>query len=1070
MDFVTYHHAEFIIGPSLNMIIGPNGTGKSTVVCAICLGLGGRPEILGRAKMPSDFIRHGATSASIIIELQGHLNKPNITIKRTIEAKNSTWYLNRRLCIYKEIKKVTDDFRIQMDNLCQFLPQDKVSKFAELPSNELLLETERAVGSQNLVRCHEKLVELDEQQSAVSSKLEDNKKRLKDLETRQAEDGEKISRMKERQRYKAQYDLFVKARPFLKYREMTVLKKELENEKRAKVAELHDLESQRKTLDDLTNTVSERTLEKKKQVRITKESIGKLALKIEERKEKVRSAVESLQDDQAKLYTLETRKKSQEESKVKLQQKISSLEKFFQSYPTPDHQDLVRLQESARQLREEIQRNQDEADQSRQDMEQIEEKGHILRSNLRSHNDKLNRLNSVLSQKLDYLSRNESKLGGDTAKAAEFILRNKNLFEREVHLPPVISVKFKDQRCLPQISANINRNNMFTFTCESRKDYQTFTKIIIDEKNWNVNVAEYEATRKTRVEDHVVPCERNKLSELGLDGFIIDLLEGPMPVLNMLCHKSNIQAMPYAAGLINKRQKQQLINAKDQTGEPLFRRFVDSKTLGVVIKSRYGARLTSCRENMLAQPPGYMSSSSNSSSDEVIKRVKVQIQQIEREINVVDDQLSLARSAYGEIESEVTAAKNKLQENNHRQREFKEMSHKYDRYKVIQESTEQELAELVTSGAKYEEDIKKADANIEKHFNNITLSTGKLIEATQSLVAKQKEYQKRMIETMACENEVNIYGKLGTELMNGKEKEMAQINEKVEKLHQQMREMKQEVKKVRETCSVEEKNGIEALYNNVEYTLDILDRETSKVKATLELSQTGGEEATLARYTKQARDIEELSRIVSEAGTASEQYLSEITRLRAAWEPELHSIVSRVSHEFSNAFKLIKCRGEVKLGNTDKGFKDWTMDIMVSFRDNTDLQTLTHQRQSGGERSVSTIFYLISLQGLTKSPFRVVDEINQGMDQKNERIVHSRMVDVACRDNSSQYFLITPKLLTDLEYHEKMKVHCIYSGSFVKDISEVKFSPCYLKNLVKIARQLQAEEAEGDEEGEDEEE
>lgn len=39
-NFVTYDSVEFFPGPNLNMIIGPNGTGKSTIVCAIALGLG----------------------------------------------------------------------------------------------------------------------------------------------------------------------------------------------------------------------------------------------------------------------------------------------------------------------------------------------------------------------------------------------------------------------------------------------------------------------------------------------------------------------------------------------------------------------------------------------------------------------------------------------------------------------------------------------------------------------------------------------------------------------------------------------------------------------------------------------------------------------------------------------------------------------------------------------------------------------------------------------------------------------------------------------------------------------
>lgn len=83
---------------------------------------------------------------------------------------------------------------------------------------------------------------------------------------------------------------------------------------------------------------------------------------------------------------------------------------------------------------------------------------------------------------------------------------------------------------------------------------------------------------------------------------------------------------------------------------------------------------------------------------------------------------------------------------------------------------------------------------------------------------------------------------------------------------------------------------------------------------------------------------------------------------------------------------------------------------------------------------MSTIFYLMALQSMARAPFRVVDEINQGMDPRNERLVHSRMVDIACSEQSaSQYFLITPKLLNGLKYHPSMKVHCIASGEYMPE-------------------------------------
>jgi hypothetical protein len=57
----------------------------------------------------------------------------------------------------------------------------------------------------------------------------------------------------------------------------------------------------------------------------------------------------------------------------------------------------------------------------------------------------------------------------------------------------------------------------------------------------------------------------------------------------------------------------------------------------------------------------------------------------------------------------------------------------------------------------------------------------------------------------------------------------------------------------------------------------------------------------------------------------------------------------------------------------------------------------------------------------------------QGMDQRAERVVHNSMVNVTCKAESAQYFLITPKLLPDLMYHERMKILCVNNGEWLPD-------------------------------------
>lgn len=94
-NFVTYTNAEFFPGPNMNLVIGPNGSGKSTIVCAICLGLGYPPTVLGRATATGDYVQHGKDSAEIEIELADENNK-SITIRRKLlRDKNlSTYYIN----------------------------------------------------------------------------------------------------------------------------------------------------------------------------------------------------------------------------------------------------------------------------------------------------------------------------------------------------------------------------------------------------------------------------------------------------------------------------------------------------------------------------------------------------------------------------------------------------------------------------------------------------------------------------------------------------------------------------------------------------------------------------------------------------------------------------------------------------------------------------------------------------------------------------------------------------------------------------------------------------------------
>lgn len=45
INFMTYDHVEFRPGPYLNMILGANGVGKSSIAAGIAIGLAFNPRV-----------------------------------------------------------------------------------------------------------------------------------------------------------------------------------------------------------------------------------------------------------------------------------------------------------------------------------------------------------------------------------------------------------------------------------------------------------------------------------------------------------------------------------------------------------------------------------------------------------------------------------------------------------------------------------------------------------------------------------------------------------------------------------------------------------------------------------------------------------------------------------------------------------------------------------------------------------------------------------------------------------------------------------------------------------------
>lgn len=1009
-NFMTYDQVELFPGPSLNMILGPNGTGKSAIVCCVIVGLAGDVSLTGRGGSPADFVNKHKDYAITEIELYNTTGK-NYVINRKISITSrsqhkidhkSEWKINGKICIKNEVTNLIRNLNVKVDNLCQFLPQDSVTQFVKMNSIELLHNTLKAAGDSKLVDDHDRLVELTEEIKSNNTSLDGLRKSSKEHEINAKRLHAEVELLQQKKKLEDERRICSHKLRYIRFLEAESNYTKACRDRDRVARDLKKVEDSCEPYKVACETYKRKYESLQQAVNNSEEALKEISTKINTAQNRIENLKVGCQEKFAKFKSMQDQE-SQRESTLHLkQQELDSYECRLNEIRDVDHSrqikaaenEIERLKEERRTAQREKSNTEDIINQCHQELEEL------------SNEDK--QIRSVKDKKISLLKVRFF----DAYRVLEWLSKNMSLFKERIFPPIMCELNVKDPKYNRIIEHALPRNDLSAFVCQTTDDLKAFTRGIRDALGLRFNVVlAPDRTLKQFEED---AAQIPNLTHLGVKAFLLDLIDAPEPILRYLCGNHNFHRTPVVNDC-NEQQLKQLLN--------MVPRFYVGHSFYQVTKSRYDSQAMTVSDS--------------------VRDAQFLLYSLDT------TRLAQNSSRFNEAQKRRTAAQSQrdelLKKDDDLKREWQVAKERFQDLKVKHDEKKR-LATLVQLARDSIEKLRseKIDLNVErsKLKEAIDIINSKMVKQLEGLV---KVYEEMVdLKVMHMKNLVLLALSSKNNKLAGIKYKMAQqdtsrLQAELVKMRNSVQTFKKALDCVKDETEKKvpgfkdgklERETSEKFDKIPENTLRELSDKRQNLAMRIERIYTDSNNSIVSEYERQNKELREKQNLILELEDHLAKLRSECNSIKEDWLIALNEVIKVIDDSYKDFMRKLGYDGQVKLDfcPTDPdNFSAYGIMILVKYRDDEQLIPLSSTRQSGGERSVATMIYMLALQTKTTVPFRCVDEINQGMDKTNERRVFELLVQTA-DSSSSQYFLVSPKLLPNLSYSDKMRIHIIFNG------------------------------------------
>ncbi|KAK2901319.1 hypothetical protein Q8A67_009434 [Cirrhinus molitorella] len=999
----------FAFGPNVNFVVGNNGSGKSAVLTALIVALGGKALTTNRGSSLKGFVKEGESSADVSITLRnrGHdAYKPevfgqSIIVDLRISSEGIRTYKLRsktgQLVSSKkeELISILDHFNIQVDNPVSILTQEMSKHFLH------------SKGEGDKYKFFMKATQLDQMKEDYSYIMKTKTMTQNTVE---------------------------------KHRETLQELKRKYHEKEERYKNLASLDEMQQKLDELKNQmawalvaeVEQEMKPMRERIAAEEKSTVKYDQKVEEWEGKVQEANRIFRELKDQLEGVTVRMQQLQPQCAELKNQAQARSRVHKAAEAGLHRkktnlrdlekDKDQLNKRIRELKHSI--SQSNSADTRARVERMNHNQAELEdlsfqdSTLAQQIDQFKQACASAEEKLTRMSREKQ----DLQRAMESKQRNLAAMERSrdnrlcrfgEHMPALLkAIDEADRRgqfrrkpvgplgfCIrlrdPELGLAVEcclKALMLAFCCDNHADERelqrimsrhfpqgrrpqiivsTFTNTVYDVRNGAVNHPEYPTVLQ------------------ALD------IENPV-VANCLIDMRGIETI-----LLIK-------NAKDA------RRVMQC-----------GDRPRNCREAFTREGDQvyynrYYSSEQN--------RAIYLSGDVEEEIRHLQSALHAQRTQLDHCQQEmqqVTEGKRQNQTLLHRA---------YDDQKAAQERCRRlkaELTELQNVEEPQSEDLKPLEEELEELSSRISVCREEFEAARNQVLTHKKEYeeaeqlyrqQREALNSIAEEAEPIKEQLSNNDQELARSKHHKQHYDEKRKNHVDMIETLKgnlNVKDQELQASIAKASEICPERSNVRRTAKSLDSEISRLrhKINTQQDQQGHRDTIVKQYHEAKENFNKIARQVKGLEAFIRQ-LTEIMNIRHNVYAEMRMYLSvRCKYYFDS---MLSQRGYI--GKMTFDHKNETLSISVQPGDGGKVALSDMRSLSGGERSFSTVCFVLSLWAIAEAPFRALDEFDVYMDMVNRRISMDMMLKIAASQRYRQFIFLTPQSMSSLPVNKLIQI------------------------------------------------